>query len=286
MELKEQNKDKYLSRKLVEVINLTYTFPDGTLGLKNISFTVEEGEKVVVIGPNGSGKTTLLLNLNGLLRGEGIIRLFGLDLNQKTLPQIRKRLGLVFQNPDDQLFMPTVLDDVAFSLSYSLKSDLNKPKIRQKKEDEGGKAQRPISREAIVEKVRQILKELNAENLMERSTFKLSLGEKKKIALAGVLIHEPEILLLDEPTLGLEPATRRWLINYLREFKKTVIATTQDMDFAWELADKVVLLNQGRVVACGSKEEILENKALLEANSLELPLVSLLRRRELYPQKS
>lgn len=276
MELKDQNKDKHLSRKAVEVIRLTYTFPDGTLGLKDISFSVEEGEKLVIIGPNGSGKTTLLLNLNGLLRGQGIIRLFGLDLNQKTMPQIRKRLGLVFQNPDDQLFMPTVLDDVAFSLSYSLKESLNKPKIGREKEDDDDQVQRPTSRVAIIDKVRKVLKELNAENLMERSTFKLSLGEKKKIALAGVLIHEPEILLLDEPTLGLEPATRRWLINYLRNVKKTVMATTQDMDFAWELADKVILLNQGRMVAFGPKEDILTNKNMLEENGLELPLARLI----------
>ncbi|MCX7973658.1 MAG: ATP-binding cassette domain-containing protein [Candidatus Aminicenantes bacterium] len=262
--------------KAIEIEGLTYTFPDGTLALENITFSLDEGKKMVIIGPNGSGKTTLLLNLRGLLRGQGTIRFFGEELNDRNIQLLGKKIGLIFQNPDDQLFMPTVFDDVAFGLTLSLKGKSSFKKIKRIRETEPEEIQLDQETQRIVNRVKNILRELKAAHLLTRSTLKLSLGEKKKVALAGVLVLEPEVLLLDEPTLGLDPGTRRWLINYLRDSKKTIIATTQDMEFAWELAEQVVLINQGKIIALGSKEEILSDQDLLEAHGLELPLNYLL----------
>jgi cobalt/nickel transport system ATP-binding protein len=243
---KISNKEQSRKNLVVEVENLSYTFPDGTVALTDISFTVLEKEKVVIIGPNGAGKSTLLLLLDGLIDGRGSIKILGQEVKRKSARKIRPRVGLVFQNPDDQLFMPTVLDDVAFGLSNT------------KKLKEGW----------ILDKVKTILRELKAEHLLYRSTMKLSLGEKKKVALAGVLVMEPEILLLDEPTSGLDPAGRRWLVSYLQNLDRTLVITTHNLEFAQQVGSRFILINQGRVVASGRKEEILDNKELLLANGL------------------
>ncbi|MDD8021243.1 MAG: energy-coupling factor ABC transporter ATP-binding protein [Acidobacteriota bacterium] len=233
----------------VEVKGLSYTFPDGTVALQDVSFTVAEKEKVAIIGPNGAGKSTLLLLLNGLLRGQGLVKISGLEVCRRNVKVIRSRTGLVFQDPDDQLFMPTVLDDVAFGLC--LRSEDRYSQSGQ-----------------IVEKVKDRLKELRAEHLINRSTMRLSPGEKKKVALAGVLITEPEILLLDEPASGLDPASRRWLEDYLMGLERMLIMTTHDLELARKVAQRIILMSGGRLVAEGGPEEILDNRELLEASGL------------------
>ncbi|MBC7363107.1 MAG: ABC transporter ATP-binding protein [Candidatus Aminicenantes bacterium] len=231
---------------MIEVNNLSYRFPDGTQALHQVSLRVREKERVAVIGPNGAGKSTLLLLLDGLLAGEGRIKILGTEVGRGNLTHIRSKVGLVFQDPDDQLFMPSVLDDVIYGLCAKIKSP---------------------DPEAI-EKAREILRQLNAEALLNRSTMSLSLGEKKKVALAGVLIMEPEVLLLDEPTSGLDPAARRWLISYLSGLNRTMIFTTHNLELASRLAHRVILLNAGRVVADGPAAEILSDEKLLLDNGL------------------
>lgn len=232
--------------ELIEVKDLSYRFPNGTLALHHVSFCVQEKERVAVMGPNGAGKSTLLLLLDGLLAGDGLIRIFGQPLNRHNLKFIRSKVGLVFQNPDDQLFLPSVLDDVLYGLAARKKS---------------------AAPEAI-KKAEEILRELKAEGLVNRSTTSLSLGEKKKVALAGVLIMEPHVLLLDEPTSGLDPAARRWLENYLGGLDRTMIFATHNFDLASKLASRVILLNGGRLVADGPAAEILGNEKLLLENGL------------------
>ena len=233
----------------VEVRGLSYTFPDGTVALQDVSFSVAEKEKVAIIGPNGAGKSTLLLLLNGLLRGQGLVKISGLEVCRRNVKAIRSKTGLVFQNPDDQLFMPTVLDDVAFGLCPP-------------SEDRDGQ------RRQVAEKVKSKLRELRAEHLINRSTMRLSPGEKKRVALAGVLITEPEILLLDEPTSGLDPASRRWLEDYLKGLERTLIMTTHDLELARKVAQRIVLMSRGQLVAEGSPEDILDDQELLEASGL------------------
>jgi len=238
-----------MAARAVEVKGLSYTFPDGTVAIQDVSFTVAEKEKVAIIGPNGAGKSTLLLLLNGLLRGQGLVKIAGLEVCRRNVKAIRLKTGLVFQDPDDQLFMPTVLDDVAFGLCRR-----GLGKNRQS--------------EQVVEKVQNQLKELRAEHLINRSTMRLSLGEKKKVALAGVLITEAKILLLDEPTSGLDPASRRWLEDYLLGLERTLIMTTHDLELARKVAQRIILMSGGRLVAEGGPEEILDNRELLEASGL------------------
>lgn len=232
--------------EIIEVNNLSYRFPDGTLALRQVSLVVKEKERVAIMGPNGAGKSTLLLLLDGLLAGEGQIKILGTEVRRGNLKFIRSKVGLVFQNPDDQLFMPSVLDDVIYGLCARKKS---------------------LDPEAI-KKAEEILRQLKAETLVNRSTMSLSLGEKKKVALAGVLIMEPEVLLLDEPTSGLDPAARRWLISYLSGLNRTMIFATHNLELAGRLAHRIILLNAGRVVADGPAAEILNNEKLLLDNGL------------------
>jgi len=244
-----------MKRIALEVNHLSYTFPDGTLALRDISFSVKEGEKLMIIGPNGAGKSTLLLNFNGLLRGKGEVKIYGEAITKKNLKKIRSQVGLVFQNPEDQLFMPKVVDDVAFGLFG-----------------------RGVNREEIESKVKKILGDLGLESLAEKSPHQLSLGEKKKVSLATVLVLKPEILILDEPSSGLDPGSRRWLINYLQKTDRTTVVATHDLDLAWELGQTMILMDKGKIVARGGKEEILGNKNLLEQHGLEVPLLYLLER--------
>lgn len=232
--------------EVITVRNLSYRFPDGTQALHRVSFSVQEKERVAVIGPNGAGKSTLLLLLAGLLAGEGEIIITGVELNRSSLKSIRSKTGLVFQNPDDQLFMPSVLDDVAYGLC-----------VRKKSPDP----------EAVT-KALEILNDMRVGSLASRSTMSLSPGEKKKVALAGVLVMEPEILLLDEPTSGLDPSSRRWLMKYLSGLDKTMIFATHNLELARSLAGRVILLNSGRLVADGPADEILNNESLLLDNGL------------------
>lgn len=247
--------NRLMNRLALEVNQLSYTFSNGTVAIRDISFSVIEGEKLMIIGPNGAGKSTLLLHINGLLRGKGEVKIFGEPITKKNLKKIRTQVGLVFQNPDDQLFMPKVLDDVAFGLF-----------------------DRVTAREEIEAKVRKILKDLGIEHLAGKSQHQLSLGEKKKVSLATVLVLEPEILVLDEPTSGLDPGSRRWLINYLKETSRTIVVATHDLDLAWEIGQRMIIMDKGEIVARGGREEILGNKDLLEQHNLEIPLLYLLEK--------
>jgi cobalt/nickel transport system ATP-binding protein len=234
----------------VEVKNLHHTYPDGTVALKGISFLITHGEAVGVIGANGAGKSTLLLHLNGYLTPtSGAIRIGDFPLTQGTLPEIRKTVGMVFQDPDDQLFMPTVFDDVAFGpLNLGLS---------------------PPDAELCVLKA---LEKVGAAHLRDKPPYHLSGGEKKRVAIATVLSMSPDILVMDEPTSGLDPSARRQLMGLLREFQHTRIFTSHDLDMVVELCSRVIVLKGGEVRADGPTAEIFNNEKLLAECGLEKPL--------------
>ncbi|MDD5084825.1 MAG: ABC transporter ATP-binding protein [Candidatus Omnitrophica bacterium] len=234
---------------IIQVENLDYSYPDGTEAIRDISFAVADGEKLALIGPNGAGKSTLLLLLNGVIRAGGRIIIDGIELAEKTIYDIRRRIGLVFQDPDDQLFSPTVFDDVAFA-----------PMNAGAPEDE------------IRRRVEEALGFVDLAGYEKKSPFHLSFGEKKRISLAGVLAQRPKILLLDEPTSNLDPKHRRRMIEWMKEFDGTLLVATHDLDMAYEVSNRCLVLNAGRVTAESVTESILKDKDLLEKNSLELPL--------------
>ncbi len=232
----------------IEVDNLFYSYPDGHAALYDVSLQIAPGEKVALVGPNGAGKSTLMLHLNGILSGTGSVRVCGLDVIQKNFSRVRACIGLVFQNPDDQLFSPTVFDDVAFGPLY-----------------QGLGAQETTKRvDAALEAVRM-------GGYAGRVSHHLSVGEKKRIAIATVLSMNPEALALDEPTAGLDPRARRTLIHLLRDLPITMLVSTHDMALVRELFPRTIVMDEGRVVADGLTMEILENEALLTAHGLEKP---------------
>lgn len=239
-----------MSHHRIVVQNLTFRYPDGRLALNDVSLHVEPDEKVALVGPNGSGKTTLMLNLNGILRPtSGTIKVAEIELSDATIGQIRARVGLVFQNPDDQLFSPTVFEDVAFG---PLHMGLPDTEVR--------------------ERVNRALASVNMQDFGNRVSYHLSVGEKKRIAVATVLSMDPEILVLDEPTAGLDPRARRNLIAFLQDCEQqTMLISTHDMRLARDLCDRVVVLDGGRVVARGPAEDILSNRELMEKHGLETP---------------
>lgn len=234
-----------MNNRDIAVNNLNFSYPDGKHVLMDMNFDVCEGESVGLIGSNGAGKTTLLLHLNGTLRGEGDIFIKGKKISSENIYQIRKEVGLVFQDADSQLFMPTVYEDVAFG-------PLNM-----------GYEQKEIERkvDAALEKIKM----LSFKNLL---THHLSSGEKRKISLATVLSMEPNILVLDEPSSNLDPFSRRNLINLLKSFSVTKIIASHDLDLISQLCRRCIMLSGGRIVADGNTEEILGDKKLLESNYL------------------
>jgi len=236
-------------KQAIKIRSLSYTYPDGTRALKGIDFEAEEGERVALIGPNGAGKTTLLLHLNGLLRGEGEIEIAGIPLEDGRLGEIRKIVGLVFQDPDDQLFMPRVFDDVAF-----------------------GPLNLGLPESEVHERVREALRFVGLEGFEERAPHRLSFGERKRIALATVLAMRPQILALDEPTSNLDPRSRRELIGLLKGLSRTLIIATHDLELALELCRRAILLDGGRVIADGPARELLADERLMVAHGLEVPL--------------
>lgn len=233
----------------IEVRNLSFSYPDGTEALRNISLEIGKGEKVAIVGPNGSGKSTLLLHFNGILRGKGELRILGKVINKANLKEIRREVGLVFQEPDDQLFSPTVFDDVAFA---PLNQDL--------------------STEEVKIRVKQALQGVGLPGYENRSSHHLSYGEKKRVSIATVLSYDPEILALDEPTSNTDPKNRRRLINLLKGLAKTIVIATHDLDLVLDVCPRCMIINQGAIRANGKTEELLTNSHLLEANDLELPL--------------
>lgn len=234
---------------IIKVSNLNYRYPDGTVGLKDVSFEAEEGETMVIIGANGTGKSTLFMNLTGILEGEGHINIMGLTLNKIHLKEIRREVGMVFQNPDDQLFCPTVMDDVSFG-PLNLGWDTNEVGVASQK----------------------ALALVDMEGYESRTSYHLSFGEKKRAAIATVLSMNPKILLLDEPTSGLDPRSVSKFINILYNLKsqgKTLLIVTHDIFLTHEIADKVLVFSEEkRPVAIGSYKEILSNYDLLLENNL------------------
>ncbi len=234
----------------IEVNQLTFHYPDGQPALLDISFSVAPHEKIALVGANGSGKSTLLLHLNGILRAiSGSISICNLLLSDKTIPQIRGCVGLLFQNPDDQLFSPSVYEDVAFAARYM-----------------------GLSEAEVKERVMQALEMVGMQSYVDRVPYHLSIGEKKRIALATVLTMDTRILALDEPSAGLDPRARRELIHLLKSFtQQTMLISTHDMRLAAELCTRVIVLDAGAIVASGKVETILYNRDLMEQHGLETP---------------
>lgn len=215
-------------KPIITVTRLQFTYPDGTEALDGVDFSLYPGETVVLLGANGSGKTTFVLHLNGILRGQGDIVVCGLSLNDKTIAEIRRKIGMVFQDADDQLFMPAVLDDVAFGPSVN-----------------GAEPEEAIRRAKIA------LERLGITTGLDRSPHHLSAGEKKRVAIAGVVACDPEILVLDEPTTFLDPPARRSLAFTLRGLPQAKILITHDTHFASAVADRAVFFKAGKIVAEG-----------------------------------
>ncbi len=248
-----------MSEVLLHINNLSYRYPDGTVALNNIAFKVKRLEKLAIIGPNGAGKSTLLTCLNGVRSATGEIAVDGINLTRQNLKKIRQKLGLVFQNPDDQLFCNSVFDDVAF-----------------------GPLQLSIETEEVISRVKDALVEVGLPDHQNRHPSHLSYGERKSISIATVLSMNPSILILDEPSSNLDPKRRKKLIYYLKNFEKTLIIATHDLDMALDVCDNALILNKGEIAAEGRVSEILSDEILLEKNDLELPL-SLVRRDNIKP---
>lgn len=234
---------------MIKVRNLEYAYPDGTKALSSVDPSVEKGESVGLIGPNGAGKTTLLLHLNGILKGSGQIEVCGMPINNGNLRKIRRRVQIVFQDPDDQLFMPTVFDDLAFG-----PLNMGHPK------------------ETVEHLVKEALEAVEMEGYENRCPHHLSFGEKKRIAIATCLAMQPEILILDEPSISLDPRARRHLIQFLKGLEVTRIIATHDLEMVLELCSKVSIVDKGKIIAQGKPKEILSQEGLLEAHGLEVPL--------------
>ncbi len=232
----------------IRIMRLAFDYPDGQKALNNITLTVNQGETVALIGPNGAGKSTLLLHLNGLLRSNGSVNILGKLINEQNLKWVRTKVGLIFQNPDDQLFSPTVFDDVAFG---PLNMGLPESEIRKR--------------------VSQALKSVDMAGYERRSPHHLSTGEKKRIAIATVLSMQPEILALDEPTSSLDPRAKWALIGLLKNLPLTSIIATHDLEVVSALCSRTIILEKGVIIADSPTGAILADKALLVSHGLAAP---------------
>jgi energy-coupling factor transporter ATP-binding protein EcfA2 len=230
---------------MIEIIDLNYHYPDGRAALKRIDLVINPGEKVALVGANGAGKSTLLLHLNGVLQGDGVVRINGFEVNKKNLSKIRSLVGMVFQNPDDQLFSLTVGEDVAFGPTYQ-----------------------GFDAHSVDEKVKTALEEVHLAGFEDRHPFHLSGGEKKRASIATVLSMSPDYLVLDEPSAGLDPKSRRELMALLKRLPQTLILATHDLNMALELSNRVILLNHGQLVVDGASKDILLNEDILQQNDL------------------
>ncbi|MER6450739.1 energy-coupling factor ABC transporter ATP-binding protein [Streptomyces venezuelae] len=233
----------------LEVAGLAYAYPDGHQALFGVDLTVGQGERVALLGPNGAGKTTLVLHLNGILTGGvGSVTVAGLPVEKRNLAEIRRRVGIVFQDPDDQLFMPTVREDVAF-----------------------GPAAAGMRGAELEERVRAALDQVGMADFADRPPHHLSFGQRRRVAVATVLAMRPDILVLDEPSSNLDPASRRELADILRSLDVTVLMVTHDLPYALELCPRSVILSEGVIAADGRTQDLLCDDALMRSHRLELP---------------
>lgn len=233
----------------IRLTQLGYSYPDGTRALSDIDLRIASGQRVALLGPNGAGKSTLILHLNGIIMPtEGSVEIEGISLAEETTVDIRRRVGLVFQDPDDQLFMTTVYDDVAF-----------------------GPLNMGLSDDEVSALTHQALHDVGLAEVASKSGQHLSFGQKKRVALATVLSMSPGILVLDEPTSNLDPRAKARMVSLLEALDVTMLVATHDMDVAWTLCDRAIVVDSGTVVADGPRDEIMRDVDLLEAHGLELP---------------
>ncbi len=238
-----------MSTPTIAVDGLSYRYPDGTEALRGIDLHIHPGERVALLGPNGAGKTTLVLHMNGIhMPQTGTVSVSGLPLTRDSVMEIRRRVGVVFQDPDDQLFMPTVREDVAF-----------------------GPQNLGLEGEALNVRVKAALDAVDVADLAERPPNHLSFGQKRRVAISGALAMEPEILVFDEPTSNLDPASRRELTSILQGLDMTQLIVTHDLPFALELCPRAVVIDRGEIVADGPTLELLADEPLMRAHRLELP---------------
>ncbi len=234
---------------MVEVNGLSYRYPDGHAALDSVDLTIARGERVALLGPNGAGKTTLALHLNGILSPEaGTVRVAGLEVRKENLRAIRRRVGIVFQDPDDQLFMTSVRDDVAF-----------------------GPANLGYRDDELERRVRDALDAVDMSGSADRSPHHLSFGQRRRVALATVLAMDPDVLVLDEPTSNLDPAGRRELADVLDLLPVTLLLITHDLPYALRLCERAIVMDEGRIVADGPTRRVLADEAVLARHRLELP---------------
>jgi cobalt/nickel transport system ATP-binding protein len=239
-----------MSHHIVEADDLHYVYPDGTAGLNGVSFRITHGESVALVGENGAGKSTLLLHMNGyLIATQGKMRVGDYMVSPTTLNTVRRSVGMVFQNSDDQLFMPSVFEDVAF-----------------------GPMNLGLEREELEHKVMTALETVGAAHLKNRPPYRLSQGEKRSVAIASVLAMSPDILVMDEPTASLDPMSRSRLIELLKTFHHTKIIATHDLDMALDLCERTIVLHEGRVTADGPTMKLFQDENLLHRSRLERPL--------------
>ena len=233
----------------LEITGLTFAYPDGRQALNNVNLKVDKGERVALLGPNGAGKTTLVMHLNGILiSDQGIVKVAGIKVDKENLFEVRKRVGLVFQDPDDQLFMTTVRDDVAF-----------------------GPLNIGIQGEELNKVVDYALDQVKMKEFADRPPHHLSFGQRRRVAVATVLAMKPDILVLDEPSSNLDPASRRELAEILLNLDVTIFMVTHDLPYALEICPRAAILNNGKIVADGNTRDLLGDEDLMESNRLELP---------------
>lgn len=239
-----------MSHHLVALQKLSYTYPDGTEALREVSFTITHGESVALVGANGAGKSTLLMHLNGMLLPQsGAVRVGDTPITRSTLPEVRRSVGMVFQDADDQLFMPTVYEDVAF-----------------------GPLNLGLSAEETERRVDGALARVGAEALKSRPSHHLSGGEKRNVAIATVLAMQPDVLVMDEPNSSLDPRSRRRLIELLLSFRHTKVIATHDLDLVLDVCERTIVMHRGRITADGPTLAIFQNEELLKSSHLEKPL--------------
>ena len=234
---------------MIEFQNVSFSYDSGHPVVENLSFSIRKGETVGLIGANGAGKSTIMKLLLGLVTGEGRITVDGLPLNKQNIPVIRKKIGFVLQDSDNQMFMPTVYEDMIF-----------------------GPRNYGLSKEETERRVDDVLKRLGLQALKYRHNHKISGGEKRMAAIATILAMEPEVILMDEPSTALDPVNRRMVINTIRQLPQTLLIASHDLDMILDTCQRVILLSQGTIAADDDAERILRNRELLESNRMELPL--------------